>query len=146
MRDVAAETWVPELSAQAAAGRTYLDLLTVIDRGAELEVLVRLVDPTSLDALLLSSRVPADRPVIGSIVGLFPAAAWHEREAAEMFGVRFEGHPDPRPLLTDGAGLPLRKATPLPARVATPWPGADESSRRRSRVPGVPDEWTEARP
>jgi NADH-quinone oxidoreductase subunit C len=146
MPEVAPDAWKPELAARAAAGHAYLDVLTVIDRGAELEVIVRLVDMSTVEGLLVSTRVPADRPEILSIVDLFPAADWHEREAAEMFGVRFIGHPDPRPLLTDGTGEPLRKATPLPARVAIPWPGADASARRRSRVPGVPDEWTEGRP
>jgi Ni,Fe-hydrogenase III large subunit/Ni,Fe-hydrogenase III component G len=61
---------------------------------------------------LLASLDPA-RPVLPSISLEVPAACWHEREAHDLFGVRFEGHPDPRPLVVhDGwpAGLhPLRK-------------------------------------
>ena len=99
-------------------------------------------------------RVDRDAPVLDSLVGVYPGASWHEREVHEMFGVTFAGNPDLRPLLTTGdAGHPLRRTTPLPARVATPWPGAVEPSDRpagdrvaarpRSRPgpPGVPSEW-----
>jgi NADH-quinone oxidoreductase subunit C len=82
-------------------------------------------------------------PEIASIVDMFSGADWHEREAAEMFGIRFVGHPDPRPLLTSGGESLLRKDTRLRARVDTPWPGSDEAARRRARVPGVPDSWQE---
>ena len=65
-----------------------------------------------------------------------------------MFGVRFEGHPDPRPLLlrTVPAIPPLRKASALRARVETPWPGAvrAEEGRRPRRPqppPGVRESW-----
>ena len=50
-----------------------------------------------------------------SIVSLFPAADWFEREAFDMFGVYFDGHPDLRRLLTDYGfqGYPLRKDFPM---------------------------------
>jgi Ni,Fe-hydrogenase III large subunit/Ni,Fe-hydrogenase III component G len=54
------------------------------------------------------------RPELPSLSPTHPAASWHEREAQDLFGVRFLGHPEPRPLvLHDGwpAGLhPLRKS------------------------------------
>jgi NADH-quinone oxidoreductase subunit C len=48
---------------------------------------------------------------IASVTGLWTGADWHERETAELFGVVFEGHPDPRKLLLkdDFEGYPLRK-------------------------------------
>src|SRR5512146_1073532 len=62
---------------------------------------------------LVASLDPA-RPEVPSIAGAIPAASWHEREAQDLFGIVFAGHPDPRPLvLHDGwpKGLhPLRKA------------------------------------
>ena len=79
---------------------------------------------------------------------MLPAAAWHEREIHEMFGVDVIGHPDLRPLLLhDVPGPPpLRKDTPLVARVETPWPGEPEGGTgRRVTVPGVPAEWVEPR-
>lgn len=55
-----------------------------------------------------------DTPV-PSIVSLFPAAGWYERETWDLFGVFFSGHPDLRRLLTDYGfeGHPLRKDFPL---------------------------------
>jgi NADH-quinone oxidoreductase subunit C len=87
------------------------------------------------------------------LVAVFAGAAWHEREAAEMFGLEFTGHPGLEPLLLpDGfSGHPLRKEFLLPARQARPWPGAKEPGesdadlanptarrRRRHTPPGVP--------
>jgi NADH-quinone oxidoreductase subunit C len=50
-------------------------------------------------------------PQFPSIISLWEAAAWHEREAAELFGIHFTGHPDLRKLLlpADWNGFPLRK-------------------------------------
>ena len=52
---------------------------------------------------------------VPSIVDLYPAANWYEREAYDLYGVLFEGHPDLRRLLTDYGfrGHPLRKDFPL---------------------------------
>ncbi|WP_414471167.1 NADH-quinone oxidoreductase subunit C [Microvirga sp. M2] len=52
---------------------------------------------------------------VPSIIGLFPAANWFERETYDLYGVLFSGHPDLRRLLTDYGfeGHPLRKDFPL---------------------------------
>ena len=48
----------------------------------------------------LKTELPRDNPVIKSVVSIWPSAHFHERETFEMFGVKFEGHPDLRKLLT----------------------------------------------
>jgi len=54
-------------------------------------------------------------PLIDSVVSVWPTADWHEREAAEMFGIVFNNHPDPRKLLLPDHWniYPLRKDFPL---------------------------------
>ena len=64
-------------------------------------------------------------PKAASWVPLFRGADWHEREAWEMYGLEFDGHPGLRHLYLPGEfeGFPLRKDFPLLAREVKPWPG-----------------------
>lgn len=64
-------------------------------------------------------------PRAQSWVPLFRGADWHEREAWEMYGIEFDGHPALRHLYLPGEfeGFPLRKDFPLLAREVKPWPG-----------------------
>jgi NADH-quinone oxidoreductase subunit C len=56
-----------------------------------------------------------DFPMVGSVVDVWPAANWYEREAFDLFGIVFEGHPDLRRILTDYGfvGHPFRKDFPV---------------------------------
>ncbi len=58
-------------------------------------------------------------PVVASVVGLWSSAAWYEREAFDLYGIVFEGHPDLRRILTDYGfvGYPFRKDFPLSGHV-----------------------------
>ena len=60
-----------------------------------------------------------DFPVVASVSGLWSAANWFEREAFDLYGIVFEGHPDLRRLLTDYGfvGHPFRKDFPLSGHV-----------------------------
>jgi len=60
-----------------------------------------------------------DFPVIDSVVEIWPAANWFEREAFDLFGIVFSGHPDLRRLLTDYGfvGHPFRKDFPISGNV-----------------------------
>jgi NADH-quinone oxidoreductase subunit C len=133
--------------------------------GPGLDVVCHLLDVSraasgGLRRLLLRTRVP-DGGSVPSLTGIFAGAAWHEREAHEMFGLDVDGFEDGtglglRPLLLPEGfeGRPLRKDFVLGARASKPWPGAKEPgegegsstrrapSRRRLLPPGVPDpEW-----
>jgi len=64
--------------------------------------------------------VPDDAfPIVGSAIEIWPAANWFEREAFDLYGIVFSGHPDLRRLLTDYGfiGHPFRKDFPLSGHV-----------------------------
>lgn len=64
-----------------------------------------------------------------SVISVYPNADWYEREAFDMYGIVFDGHPDLRRILTDYGfeGYPLRKDFPLTGFVEVRWD--DEESR-----------------
>jgi len=96
---------------------SYLRCLSGVDWQEEgLEVVYHLWSFTKYHGLTVKTRVSADDPVVPTMSELWPAANWHEREARDMFGFVFEGHPNLVPLLlpddmTDH--FPLRKDNPL---------------------------------
>jgi NADH-quinone oxidoreductase subunit C len=60
-----------------------------------------------------------DLPVVNSVIGIWPSANWFEREAFDLYGIIFDGHPDLRRILTDYGfiGHPFRKDFPLSGNV-----------------------------
>jgi NADH-quinone oxidoreductase subunit C len=79
-------------------------------------VVVHLLSVHHNQRLRLRYFAPDDQlPGVPSLVGLWPVANWFEREAFDLFGIVFEGHPDLRRLLTDYGfvGHPFRKDFPL---------------------------------
>lgn len=180
--------WLPAARAARDEGYAYFDWLAAVDEtdapdraaapppagtapeeaagtttpGPGLDVVCHLLDVSraatgGLRRLLLRTRVP-DGASVPSLTSVFAGAAWHEREAHEMFGLDIEGFEDGtglglRPLLLPEGfeGRPLRKDFVLGARASKPWPGAKEPgegegastkrapSRRRLLPPGVPD-------
>ena len=79
-------------------------------------VVVHLLSVHNNRRLRLRTRCVDDSlPVVGSLVDVWPVANWFEREAFDLFGIIFEGHPDLRRILTDYGfvGHPFRKDFPL---------------------------------
>ena len=72
----------------------------------------------SLRRLRVKTPLPEEDPVVPSVDALWPSAGWAEREVFDMFGIRFEGHPDLRRILMpdDVEDHPLRKDYPLRGR------------------------------
>lgn len=140
--------WHADVSALVADGHDYLDLLTAVDRPGDhrIDVVVHLLRRSDGDGLFMHCRLDRRAPVLPSLSAVLPAAAWHEREMAEMFGVQVAGLAEPLPLLlgADAPTHPLRKDVYLAARGARPWPGAVPEAggraRRGARAIGVPPE------
>jgi len=59
-----------------------------------------LSNPDQKMIIMLKAELPRDNPTISSVVSVWQSAHFHERETFEMFGIKFEGHPDLRKLLT----------------------------------------------
>ena len=80
-----------------------------------LGVQYELLDMQALDRLTVTLRVPLDAPNVPSVTPGWPTANHQEREIYDMFGVEFEGHPDPRRILMpeDYEGHPQRRDFPI---------------------------------
>ena len=97
----------------------FFDWLTGVDeQPAGFAVVVHLYSLTGRHHVLARTVLAGPAPVLATVTGVYRGAAWHERETAEMFGVQFEGHPYPAPLLRPAGfeGHPLRKVFALAAR------------------------------
>ncbi|MEM7707436.1 MAG: NADH-quinone oxidoreductase subunit C [Pseudomonadota bacterium] len=84
--------------------------------GQRFAVVAHLLSISNNERLRLRCKVPDDEvPAVASLVDTWPSANWFEREAFDLFGIIFEGHPDLRRLLTDYGfiGHPFRKDFPL---------------------------------
>ncbi|MGA2640040.1 MAG: NADH-quinone oxidoreductase subunit C [Spirochaetia bacterium] len=102
----------------------FLVFISALDRPADgvVELLYRLFSHESRTSVMVRVRLPRDGARAPTVSDIFRTAEWHERETAEMFGVQFAGHPDPRRLLLpdDLDGYPLRKDFTHPNLVRLP--------------------------
>ena len=90
--------------------------LRVPHDGARFAVAYQLLSITHNQRLRIRARCEdAEDPIIDSVVDIWPGANWFEREAFDLFGILFTGHPDLRRILTDYGfiGHPFRKDFPL---------------------------------
>lgn len=84
------------------------------DRPRRFDVVYHLLSLSKNTRLRLKIQTDEDTPT-PTVTGVYPCADWYEREAFDMYGVFFEGHPDLRRILTDYGfhGHPLRKDFPM---------------------------------
>jgi NADH-quinone oxidoreductase subunit C len=111
---------------EAALGFDMLSDLTAVDflkfpgreDGPRFEVVYHLYSLTHNHRVRLKVRVDEDEAVVPTAVEVWPIANWLEREVWDMFGIRFDGHPDPRRLLMyeEFVGHALRKDYPINRR------------------------------
>jgi NADH-quinone oxidoreductase subunit C len=113
---------------QPALAFDFLAELTAVDywpKEPRYEVVYVLVSIANRLRLRMKVRLPEDDPHVATVCAVWPAANWLEREVWDLFGIAFDGHPDPRRLLMpeDWQGFPLRKDHPVQIRMV---PGASE--------------------
>lgn len=91
-------------------GYRRLNTISALDTGSSIELIYHLTGQILVNVKVV---LPRERAKVRSITPFVPSAALYEREIAEMLGVEFVGHPDPRHLfLPDNwRGFPLRKET-----------------------------------
>lgn len=109
---------------------SFIDV-TAVDypaREKRFDVVYHLLSPKHNRRIRVKAAVAEDEP-IASACAIWPAANWFEREAYDMYGVVFEGHPDLRRILTDYGfeGHPLRKDFPMTGYVEVRW---DDEQKR----------------
>lgn len=126
------------------AGYSFLCDITATDAGPEAKprftVFHHLFHPVNYSYLRLATDCPeAEAPAVASAVSLWAGANWHEREAYDMFGIVFEGHPDLRRILMweSYPYFPLRKDFPLAGR-ETDLPAPDVVERTGVSVKPAP--------
>lgn len=105
----------PELVFEMLVDVTAVDYLGQVPR---FEVVYHLHSLSRNHRVRVKIRVPEEEPWVHSLVPLWKAANWLEREAWDMFGIGFIGHPDPRRILLyeEFVGHPLRKDYPVDKR------------------------------
>jgi NADH-quinone oxidoreductase subunit C len=97
-------------------GVDYSDYGNGAYEGARFAVVLQLLSITHNWRLRVKVFAPDDdMPVLPSVIDLWNSADWYEREAFDLFGIVFEGHPDLRRILTDYGfiGHPFRKDFPI---------------------------------
>ena len=102
------------------AGETFPHLMSVhgcdyFPEEPRLAVHYELLSMERVERLNVKTRMGVDNATVPTVTDLFPTANYQEREVYDMFGVEFEGHPDPRRILMpeDYSGHPQRRDFPI---------------------------------
>jgi NADH-quinone oxidoreductase subunit C len=106
------------LASEKSLRFTYLSDITAVDRfplEPRFEVNYHLLSLDRRERLRLQVLLAGTDPSVPSVSDVWPTANWHERENFDLFGVRFEGHPNLTRILLpdDWEGYPLRKDYPV---------------------------------
>ncbi len=114
MIEIAVDDWVAIVRAARAAGfDSFVDLYAVdhYSQAPRFEVGLNLVATGAKERIILTTRIPYDDPTVPTVTGEFAGANFYEREAYDLFGIEFPGHPDLTRILLpdDWDGHPLRK-------------------------------------
>ena len=106
------------LQAEPGLQFDFLSDISAVDRfpiDPRFEVNYHLLSLPLRQTLRLRVWLPGKNPVLSTVIPIWPTANWHEREIFDLFGIRFEGHPDLHRILMpdDWEGYPLRKDYPV---------------------------------
>jgi NADH-quinone oxidoreductase subunit C len=112
--DVPVDDWVSFATEARDAGFDLFVDLAGVDHFSEaprFEVALNIVSMSERQRIIVSTRVPYDAPAVPSLTGVFVGANFYEREAYDLVGIDFPGHPDLTRILLpdDWEGHPLRK-------------------------------------
>lgn len=98
----------------------FMDLTAVdyIGREPRFEVVIHLVSIPKFKRIRVKVKLTEDDPVMPSVTSVYPVADWFERECWDLYGIKFDGHPNlTRIMLYEGfEGHPLRKDYPIKKR------------------------------
>ncbi len=135
--------WVPyqRISAVAAALKPHYPFLMDIcgvdypEREKRFEVVYHFADPERQNRLRVKTQI-SEQDAVPSLVAVYQGANWFEREAFDMFGIMFSGHPNLRRILCheDFVGHPLRKDYPADRRQSLVTPLEHVFARDRERM------------
>jgi NADH-quinone oxidoreductase subunit C len=108
----------PAASAVQAAGYNAFEDMTAVDwfpSEPRFQLSYHILSHKYKDRIRLRSMVTGTEPAVESITPVWPGANYYEREVFDLFGVRFEGHPNLRRIMMpeDWVGYPLRKDYPV---------------------------------
>jgi len=108
----------PEFQLNVLMDLTAVDYLFWEEKECRFEVVYNLYSIAKNHRLILKTPVPESGAEVDSVVSVWPAANWFEREVWDMFGIRFKGHPNLKRIMMyeEFEGHPLRKDYPYNKR------------------------------
>lgn len=104
------------LQSPEGLGCAYFGCLSAVDCDEHFELVYQLANLDADRRVRVKTRVPRGEPRLASVTSIWVGADWYEREAYDLFGIDFDGHPDQRRILMpdDWEGHPLRRDYVMP--------------------------------